>query len=83
MPIYNFKCPECGEDFRKVLPHLTEHKKPCPKCGKAAEYTGKGPTSRIVEVRDNGFMPKKVEQLADIDEIVKERSTTKPEDDII
>jgi hypothetical protein len=47
------------------------------------ERDSAGPTQRVVEVRDNGLMPKKVEQLADIDELVRDRSTKKPDGEII
>jgi putative FmdB family regulatory protein len=83
MPIYNFHCPECDKPFQRVLPHLSEYEKPCPTCKTTSPYVGKGPTTRIVEVRDNGLMPKKVEQLADIDEMVRERSTKKPDGEIV
>lgn len=74
MPIFNLECPKCGEHVRKVLPYLS-HPKPCPKCETVMVRCGDGPTSRIVEVRDNGIMPKKVEQLAGIEDLVKDRST--------
>lgn len=72
MPIFNFECPNCGEHVRKFLPHLSEDK-PCPKCETIMVRSGEGPTSRVVEIRDNGLMPKKVEQLADIEELIKNR----------
>jgi len=80
MPLYNFRCPKCEKNFSKILPHVTEFEKPCPTCGELSPYVGKGPSSRVVEVRDNGFMPKKVEQLADIEEVSRDRSTKKPDD---
>jgi len=83
MPTYNFKCSKCSGEFQKLLPHLTDFKRPCPKCGEPSEYVGRGPTTRVVEVRDNGFMPKKIEQLADIEDLVRDRSTKKPDDDIV
>jgi len=38
-------------------------------------------TARVIEVRDNGIMPRKVEQLADVEELIKDRSQepTEPE----
>lgn len=81
MPIYNLECVCCGHKFRKLASAPPESRLQCPQCKEdSAEWSGKGPTARVVEVRDNGLMPKKVEQLADIDELVKERST-KPSDD--
>ena len=72
MPVFNFTCPGCGEHVRKLLPHLT-YDKFCPKCNTKLERTALGPTTRIVEVRDNGLMPKRVEQ-------VQLPDSTKPDD---
>lgn len=71
MPIFNLECPECGEQIRKVLPEFKDV--PCPKCQTVLVRNGEGPSSRVVEIRDNGYMPKKVEQLANINELIKER----------
>lgn len=82
MPLYNFQCPACKKHVQKLLPHLTEDKF-CPGCGTKLKRVAKPPTSRIVEERDNGLMPRKVEQLADIQEIIKDRSTEPEPDDTI
>jgi len=79
MPVFDLKCPACGESERKLM--LTMQDRPCPKCETVMVRAGTGPTSRIIEIRDNGFMPKKVEQLADVQELVRQRSTEKPEPD--
>ena len=43
MPLYSFRCPECGRRFEELL--TVEHKDrvPCPDCGAKAEreWTGK------------------------------------------
>jgi hypothetical protein len=83
MPIYNLECFCCGHKFRKLAPKPPEDLH-CPKCSESpVSWSGKGPTQRVVEVRDNGLMPKKVEQLADIDEMVRDRSTKKSDGEII
>lgn len=77
MAIYNLVCPKCGSRVRKISnkPEALDNL-PCPKgCDGVLVRNGEGPTSRIVEIRDNGFMPKKVEQLANISELVRDRST--------
>ena len=44
-------------------------------CGGVMERAPlKGPTSTVVEIRDNGIMPRRIEQMQDIKEILKERS---------
>ncbi len=71
MPVFNLSCPGCSERLRKLLPSFANL--PCPKCGVTLVRDGEGPTQRVIEVRDNGVMPKKVEQLANIDELIKNR----------
>src|SRR4051812_23245057 len=72
MPVFNLICPGCGIRLRKLLPRMTDDL-PCPNCTVKLARDGEGPTTRVIEVRDNGVMPKKVEQLADIDELIKNR----------
>lgn len=34
MPIYEYRCPHCGETFEKLVPMTADEKKiECPKCG--------------------------------------------------
>lgn len=75
MPVFNFKCLSCGDLSRRLLPHLSETKI-CLLCGATLERVSAGPTTKVIEVRDNGFMPKQVEQLANLDEL----KSTKPPD---
>lgn len=83
MPIYNLECFCCGHKFRKLLPKPPEDLA-CPKCTESpVRWQGSGPTQRIVEVRDNGLMPKKVEQLSNIDEMVRDRVKKPDEPDVI
>lgn len=83
MPIYNLECACCGHKLRKLAAQPPKDQD-CPSCTEGPmSWQGQGPTQRVVEVRDNGLMPKKVEQLADIDEMVRDRSTTKKDDGTI
>lgn len=83
MPIYNLECSCCGHKFKKLLSKPPEGL-PCPQCSESpVTWQGQGPTQRIVEVRDNGLMPKKVEQLANISEMVQERSTKKSDGEVV
>lgn len=70
MPIYTWKCLDCGEVTRKILKDRPELFKCC--CGGQLEFTT-DTTTRVVEVRDNGLMPKKVEQLSGIEDLIKNR----------
>ena len=76
MPIYYFHCPECQETVRKLLkPEALEGMTPyCPKCHKAMERSPQPPTAKIVETLDNGIMVRRVERLADAEQIHKERA---------
>lgn len=71
MPIFSWKCPDCGEVTRKLLKGRPELGTCC--CGGKLEFVS-NLTTRVVEVRDNGLMPKKVEQLQNVQEMVKDRS---------
>lgn len=75
MPIFKLVCPKCGLKLAKILQRTPEESALCClNCGDVVLVRdGGGPSSRVVEVRDNGVMPKKVEQLANIDELIKNR----------
>lgn len=74
MPIFNLVCIQCGHRTRKLIGNPENLEKMfCRDCDGHYQREGEGPTSRIIEVRDNGLMPKKVEQLANIDELIKNR----------
>lgn len=76
MPIFNLVCPQCGHRTRKLIADLSNLEKIfCRDCDGHYVRVGEGPTTRVVEVRDNGVMPKKVEQLVGAQELVKDRST--------
>ena len=72
MPIFTWKCPSCGEVTRKILKGRPTLGTCC--CGGQLEFVS-GLTTRVVEVRDNGLMPKKVEQLQGVQDLVRDRST--------
>ena len=37
MPMYDYKCPHCGEDFEELRSIAERATAECPKCGKTAE----------------------------------------------
>jgi putative FmdB family regulatory protein len=71
MPIYNFHCTTCGNTTRKLLKpeRLKGVVIVCTECGTAMERKVSGPSVRITETLDNGVMVKKVERLADAEQI--------------
>lgn len=81
MPLFIWECESCGASSRRLLedrPTLP----PCSICGNTQRFVTQS-SARVIEIRDNGFMPRKVEQLANVQELVKTRSTPDKEDDII
>lgn len=83
MPLFSFNCPTCKEKIRRILPIAPVEPFPCPKCESTLERGSAAPTSRVIEVRDNGIMPRQVEQLVDIGDMIKERSTDPEDPDIV
>lgn len=71
MPVFTWGCPSCKKLTRKLSP--ARPKLEACGCGGQPEFIS-GTTTKVVEVRDNGLMPKKVEQLADIQELIKNRN---------
>lgn len=70
-----YKCNLCENSITKLIfknedlvGYLT-----C-QCGGVMERVLRGPSVTVVETRDNGVMPRRVEQQKDIAEILKERS---------
>lgn len=67
MPIYFYLCPSCGLTIIRVL-KKEEPTTPCD-CGADAKRAPKAPTTRITETLDNGIMVRKLERLADAEQI--------------
>ncbi len=76
MPIYFYSCGECGNQFKRLLPK-EEKTSVCKVCGSAAQRAPQPPTTRITETLDNGVMVRKVERLADAEQIHRERAKGK------
>jgi putative FmdB family regulatory protein len=75
MPIYNYICLKCGTKKARLRAPKDEDKKAtCPNCPEDMVRDHGGPTSKIVEVRDNGVMGKAVEQVADAERLYYERA---------
>jgi hypothetical protein len=76
MPIYYYKCPECNSTNRRLLAGEAEADKMLLLCHCTAEMVRapQPPTARITETLDNGVMVRKLERLADAEQIHKEMS---------
>lgn len=73
MGMFYWKCLKCEHTGKKLAPTMPEIGQ-CPDCGSDQDFVDES-SSRIIEVRDNGLMHKKVEQLAGINDLMRERST--------
>jgi hypothetical protein len=76
MPIYYYQCPRCFIQTRKLLagPKEAETEIFLCKCGTPLGRSPKAPTTRITETLDNGAMVRKLERLADAEQIHHERA---------
>ncbi len=75
MPLYYFECKKCNRQLRKILPGRVGKGLPhCPECGVNMERLHKPPTTQVLETLDNSLMPKKVERLANAEQLYKDRS---------
>lgn len=78
MPMYNYQCPGCKQTFRLIrTPEKALLPVNCATCDTQLVRKPAPPSSMAKEVLDNGMMARQVERLADIEEIVVERSKTK------
>jgi NAD-dependent SIR2 family protein deacetylase len=71
MPIYNFVCEKCHNTTRRLLkPGQLKGLVPvCTECGDVMIRKMGGPSVRITETLDNGTMTRKLERLADAEQI--------------
>lgn len=70
MPAFNLKCNSCFKELRKILKDYVPVK--CD-CGGIMSRQA-NVSSQIKEIIDNGIMTRKVERLADINELRKNRN---------
>ena len=71
-----YKCNLCHTEITKIFFKVSDivGYMPCYCGGMYERVPLKGATATVVEVRDNGIQPRRVEQHANIKEILKERS---------
>lgn len=82
MPLFNFKCDNCGRTKRVISDIAPETfycdpdhgKNPYGTCGGVYERAYEGPTQKVTEIKDNGYMPKRIEQLQDMEGLLQERN---------
>ena len=79
MPLFSYVCTKCGLIGRTLTPSRPKLE-PCKACGGDFKFTDTGPTSRVIEVIDTGFMPRKVEVLSGVKDMLNDRGKTKKDD---
>ena len=77
MPLFNMVCPN-GHSKKLLTSAATFDKVPVEKkmcqCGELMIRKATGPTANVKEVLDNGVMVRRVERLADIERLIKNRN---------
>lgn len=77
MPAYFFRCGTCGTPTQLLLtPARAREEQKCA-CEGVLVREPRPPTSRTVEVLDNGTQSKKLERLADAERIYREHAKGK------
>ena len=71
MPLYRWRCEKCGEATRKLLASRPKLGTCC--CGGKLIFVTNA-QAMVMESLDNGIMPRRVEQLKDVEELRKVRS---------
>lgn len=79
MPRYTYECP-VHKNFQ-VNTQRREKTAKCPGCGAESRAILKVGSSQIIERLDNGLMPRAVERLHNIEEIMAERDAMRPPED--
>lgn len=79
MPTYNFRCCKCKKMIKKLMTveayrALRPAEVVACDCGYTAKREMGAPSSKAMEVLDNGLMARRVERLADSERIIQERS---------
>jgi hypothetical protein len=73
MPLFNYLCTHCNSLGRVIL-----DKEPkefvCKICNYSASRVFEGPTTQVKEIKDNGFMPKRIEQIQDMEKLIQDRN---------
>jgi len=73
MGLYHFQCPVCEKTKRKLFKSEPGDLILC-ECGHVMLRIMQPPTTRVVEILDNGLMPRKIERLSEAERFSKERS---------
>jgi hypothetical protein len=71
MPLFRWICNECGKISRSISDRRPELP-PCSCGGSQIFVTGGG--TMVMETLDNGAMPRKVERLARVEELMADRN---------
>lgn len=74
MPLYIYNCSECHKEVKKILtPEQSKNEQKCKKCNSTLLRAESDVSMVVKEVIDNGLQPRKVEQIANAPDLLKER----------
>lgn len=76
MPMFYYKCADCARSNRRLLKDDQEAdllKHFCP-CGGIMVRAPQAPSARITETLDNGLMVRRLERIADAEQVHYERA---------
>lgn len=84
MALYSWLCPTCGVRYRKMTDRKMSDfgEMSCDKDGSILVSENQV-SSMVTERLDNGIMPKAIERLKDVEEMVKERSVVKEDSHLV
>ena len=83
MPLYYTKCSTCGTERRVILTSRDKSLLGC-KCGGEEDFISKlSVQTRVMEVLDNGIMPRRVERPANAEELQRDHSTPATKSDTL
>jgi putative FmdB family regulatory protein len=79
MPRYLFACAACKHKLGKRLEAGQQtNPQSCPRCGAVMERAPSPPSTQVLETLDNGIMARRVERLANAEELLRERAKSDP-----
>lgn len=76
MALFTYRCRSCGASARRI--QAAADPPTCAGCGKKMGRFENPPKAQVKEVLDNGVMSRRVERLADAEELYHDRAVNDP-----
>ncbi len=75
MPLYYFKCIHCNSRVNVFCKtEKLKEERHCVKCNTVLKRAPNAPSTNVKETLDNGIMARRVERIADAEEVNRERA---------